>query len=236
MPWNMPSSAKGSRAGSISLQHPRGRGPSSSIGGFPTPVGFGGGSSLPSKQPSLPGSLQHQRAARRLTSASPLVGRGGSEPHRLPSFGDDEEGGFAEGIRSRDESQALRAADEDNDDFQLYGPAAAVDTQTAAQSQWMRAALNQESTNFLDFVRAEISTRMAASAEEQGVEVSELAEDDEGKMVTFEGLLPPGEHSKIVAAQAFHHVLTLASKGLVLVKQEGDEEFGEIEMRLVGEV
>lgn len=139
-------------------------------------------------------------------------------------------------MRSRDESQALRAADdEDNDDFQLYGPAAAVDTQTAAQSQWMRAALNQESTNFLDFVRAEIFTRMAASAEGQGVEISELAEDDEGKMVTFEGLLPPGEHSKIVAAQAFHHVLTLASKGLVVVKQE-DEEFGEIEMRLVGDV
>ena len=220
MPWNLHSSIHGSRAGSLPLQI-RGRGTSSGLGSFPTPLGMGGASSLPSKRTSLAGILQQQRRASRLASASPLFDRGGSEIPRAGSAlpGSDEEDDLARGIH------------DDDDDFQLYGPAAAVNTQTAAQSQWMRVALNQESTNFLGFVRAEIVTRMTASAEEQGIEVDELAEDDAGKTVTFAGLLPPGEHSTLVAAQAFHHVLTLASKGLITTQQ--DEGSGEIEMQLV---
>jgi len=80
----------------------------------------------------------------------------------------------------------------------------------AAESQWVRAALNQESTNFLDFVKAQL-----ASGDED-----ELAGEQGRESVTFHELLPPTEHTKIVAAQAFLHVLVLAGKGLLRVEQE----------------
>lgn len=43
-------------------------------------------------------------------------------------------------------------------------------------------------------------------------------------------LLSPMEHTRVVAAQAFLHVLTLASKNLVNVRQ--DEGFGNIEITI----
>ena len=76
----------------------------------------------------------------------------------------------------------------------------------------MRAALDQESTNFLDFVRAELAVEVSDDGE--------LAEEQEVKSVAFHDLLPPREHTKVVAAQAFLHVLVLAGKGLMSVRQE----------------
>ena len=189
------------------------RGFTSSVGGFPTSAG--GPSCLPPIPTSLPGSLD--RRVSRLTSASPLLGRG---THRLGSLD----------LNSHDNEDdllggRLMSDDPALEDFQLYGPAAAVDTQTAAQSQWVKAALDQESTNFLDFVKGELET----SGEDE--------DDDElggtgaqTKRVTFHQLLPPNQHSKLVAAQAFHHVLALATKGLLKVEQEGG--YGPIELAI----
>lgn len=62
-----------------------------------------------------------------------------------------------------------------------------------------------------------------------------LADDAPGghgrRWIAFDHLATPGTHSKAVAAQAFLHVLSLASMGAVAVDQEGaarNEPFGTI--------
>ena len=209
-PWNV-SSALGSRHGSVA----RGHGFASSVGGFPTSAGQP--SSLPGVGGAAPSSLD--RRASRIRSASPLDnrGRGRYSSLELPPHEDDDE---LLGGRLNSSAQAL-------DDFQLYGPAAAVDTQTAAQSQWIKATLDQEAHNFLDFVKNEISVVPAPTDEDE----DELSGDGRSKTsVQFEKLLPPAQHTRVVASQALHHILALASKSLINVKQM--EAFGPIDLSL----
>lgn len=178
----------------------------SSIGGFPSSVG--GPGSLGGVRPS---SLD--RRASRLPSASPLVGRGlpRYSSIELPIGNEDDEGPFRG--RSRSDHQA-------EDDFQLYGPGAAVDTQTAADSQWVRSTLNQEANNFLTFVQSKIGEIPALEDEED-----ELSGDGQPReSVTFEALLPPAQNTKVVASQALYHVLALATKGLLHVEQNLPDE------------
>ena len=78
----------------------------------------------------------------------------------------------------------------------------------AIATPWARAALGREAANFLAFVRA----AAAAPAEGEGEE-----EDMVG--VRFSALLPPAEHSRVVAAQAFQHVLLLATRGAVRARR-----------------
>ena len=129
---------------------------------------------------------------------------------------------------SFDDSRMQLGGDDmiDDPEFQLYGPAAAVDTQTAAQSQWVAAALDTEAHNFLAFLRAEINAKIVAA---EGA--ADWLEEDDVETVTFQGLLPPELYSKVVAAQGLLHVLSLATKGLIDVKQE--EAFGRIEIGVV---
>lgn len=211
MPWNVTASIHGSRHGSL----PRGRGYASSLGGFPSSAG--GPSSAPPIA-GIPGSLD--RRGSRITSASPLVGRG---LERLSSLelptheGDDDLLGAH-----------VSSSEQGGGDFQLYGPAAGVDTQTAAQSQWTKAALDQESLNFLEFVKADIASKAAPAGEEE----DELSGDEIARStVIFEELLPPAEHTKAVAAQALLHVLSLASKNLISVQQP--EGYGPIRVGLM---
>ena len=209
-PWNV-SSALGSRQGSIA----RGHGFASSVGGLP--ISAGAPSSLPGIGGAGPSSLD--RRASRMPSASPLVGRGrqrGSSLELPFQTGDDDL------LYDR-----LNASDQALEDFQLYGPAAAVDTQTAAQSQWIKATLDQEAHNFLEFVKAEVSAVLAPADEDE----DELSGDGQSKTsIHFEQLLPPTQHTKVVASQAFHHILALASKNLIKVQQV--EAYGPIDLSL----
>jgi meiotic recombination protein REC8, fungi type len=171
------------------------------------------------------------RRASRLTTASPLQGRGPPIPlsQRISIISTpDREGPGTSGAMGEDEEMfggELPLFGDKSDEFHLHGPAAAVDTQTAAQSQWVAAALDSESRNFLDFLDAQIQAQASH------------AEDEEGgrprATVTFEGLLPPTENTMVVAAQAFLHILTLASKNLVTVRQV--EGFGDIEIDITVE-
>lgn len=183
----------------------RGRGFASSVGGFPTSAG--GPSSVPGVRGIGPSSLD--RRASRIASASPLVGRGQLRYSslELPATADDDE--LFGGRRILDD-QAL-------EEFELYGPGAAVDTQTAADSQWVRSTLNQEAGNFLAFVEAQIS-EIAAPEDDQEDELS--GQGQPKASVAFEQLLPPQQNTKIVAAQALYHVLALATKSLLNVKQD----------------
>ena len=141
-----------------------------------------------------------------MVSSSPLGGKGGQlldldDLHHLAAH-----------QMAEDEAPML-----DADAFEQYGPAAAVDTQTAAQSQWMRITLENEAQNFLGFVEAQLNERG---------EDGQLAES-----VTLDQLLPPAENSGVVAAQALLHVLALTTKGLLKVEQE--EDFGDIVLKVV---
>ena len=212
MPWNV-SSAIGSRHGSVV----HGRGFAGSIGGFSASAGAP--SSLPpvGAAPSSVG-----RRASRFHSVSPLVGRGRQRYNSLEiPPGKDDDGLF--GGRPISDDQTV-------DDFQLYGPAAAVDTQTAGQSQWMRATLNQEADNFLEFVKAGVTALPANVSDDE----DELSREGPLKSsVSFEQLLPPTQHSKIVAAQALHHLLALATKSLITVRQ--NSPYGSIDLSLQAE-
>ena len=77
--------------------------------------------------------------------------------------------------------------------------------------------VGEESGRFLEFVRG-----MVEGEEGEG----------EGGEIAFGTLLPPGGHVRAVAAQGFAHLLLLASRGLVGVRQE--EGVGEIWVRVVG--
>ncbi|USW48449.1 Putative rad21/Rec8-like protein [Septoria linicola] len=159
----------------------------------PTSASFGGGIQL---------NLTSRRGSR-LTSASPLINRGTFDAQlddfQLPPGSDLDMSGLNGG-----------------DEFELFGAAAQVDTQTAAQTQWQKAALTGESANFLDFVQAAIDDN----------------EDlDQAGKVDLDGLLPPESNSHIVAAQAFLHVLTLGTRGALKVEQE--EPFGSIVMSVI---
>ena len=182
-----------------------GPGFASSIGGFPTSAARP--SSVPGVEGARPGSLE--RRVSRITSASPLLGRG---PQRYSSLelptADDTAALWAD--RPVSDDQAL-------DDFQLHGPGAVVSTQTAADSQWVKSTLNQEANNFLTFVEAQIAALPPPDDDEED-ELSGLMQPKTS--VAFEELLPPQENTKIVAAQALYHVLALATKSLLNVNQD----------------
>ena len=153
------------------------------------------------------------RRGSRLTSASPLVARGvaggGDEEFQLP--GSDVYAGL----------QGL-------EEFDLFGPAAQVDTQTANLSQWQRTILDGESMHFFEFVQAGIQ-----EMDETRNQAVEGNEDDETLQdsIDFEELLPPVTHSCVVAAQGLLHVLSLGTRNLL--KAEQKEAFGPITLRAV---
>lgn len=114
----------------------------------------------------------------------------------------------------------------------MFGPAAQVDTQTAGSSQWTKEALERESGNFFDYLSNTISEKLN----------DELLDENNGEegesCVTFEELFDPITNSQIVAAQAFYHVLSLATKGRVWVQQDvGDNDtpnpFGAIRIGVI---
>jgi meiotic recombination protein REC8, fungi type len=205
MPWNA-----SSRAGSLQRFGSAGPGISSSLRGP-------GGSQL-----GPPSVLSGRRS--RLITSSPLGGKGA----RLPSLaiqsdiGSVDDGGFELGddeidIEPEDPTKAQ--------EFEMYGPSAAVNTQVAAQSQWLKNTLEDEAYNFLSFLETQINDR----AEEEDLDEPMEA----AKSITLKELLPPEHNSKMVGAQALLHVLALTTWGLIEVEQE--EAFGDIMMRVVAQ-
>ena len=169
------------------------------------------------------------RRASRVPSASPLVGRG---VHRFSSIElPPDEGDAGPELPSEDIYPAV-----EDESFQLHGPGAGISTQVQAQSQWIEATLDREAHNFLDFLKEEIRKVPGAGAVHDDDDEDELSRElpplaEKSDMVEFEHLLPPQDHSAIVAAQALHHVLALATKNLVKVEQE--EPFGTIKLGVV---
>ncbi|KAF7870656.1 hypothetical protein EAF04_004400 [Stromatinia cepivora] len=189
---------------------------------------------LSASQRARSSSLRHAASLRlggRGVSASPLVGRGSI----LPGGGDLEKffsqqdvimygrsddistnlgGGSGDGT----DVEELAGDDQEKREFEMFGPAANVDTQMAGQSQWVRSIMDTESENFLDFVRISIEERFS--------EDGDVFRGDgqwKDKKVGFEELFDPETNSEVVAAQAFLHILALATKGRIWVDQDEGE-------------
>lgn len=183
------------------------------------------GSSVNRAQAGVAGSAAGSLSRRgsRMVSASPLVGRG-RPTTTLEGLGD------ADAHPTSDAAllHSMGAGDflDIDEDFERYGPGAGVDTQTAAQSSWQQAALDKESNNFFAFIENAIEEKKQAA--EAGLDEA-TGEDIEE--VGFEDLLRPEGNSIVVAAQGLLHVLTLATKNLIRVKQE--KHYGDIRMSLM---
>ena len=211
MPWNISASLQGSRQGSavqsraLALSSATRLPPSA---GDSSAVAFSGAPFI------LPG--RHSR----LASVSPLLSRSrASGIERLGSLrGLDEEN--EEALLGENRESVPQS---DDKDFEFFGAYANIATQTAADSQWMKKALDTESLNFLDYVKAAIKGVDADLGED---DISPRAGQLEPKHITFAALLPPAENSKLVAAQGFHHLLDLASRNLMSVAQTSG--FGDI--------
>ena len=163
---------------------------------------------------------------RRITSASPLNGRGVAGS-RQESLGLDLPPGVSSSIAGDDGADLRPIGDvgglDQDTQIDLFGPAAFVDTQTAGQSQFIRSVLDTESRNFLGYLREAIAERGVdvdrAGFRNSPVDEEEMRDSDEQPGVTFEEILPASQNSHVVAAQGLFHALTLATKGLAWVRQ-----------------
>ncbi|KAI5291189.1 hypothetical protein KEM54_005973 [Ascosphaera aggregata] len=202
MPWNVTTSARGGSHPGSSI-HSRRFVPS--LGGF----------SSASNHPGLMGRMS------RMTSSSPLAGRGRlrnglaeSEDEMnidvdypgLETSSGNALGGLDAGYPSSDAGHMAMTKPGQQDSYELRGLAAAIDTQAASEPQWLRGVFEQESLNFLEFVRT------------RGDEI-ESEESNDG-MISFSQLLPPQTSTRVVATQALMHVLSLATRGLLKVEQD----------------
>lgn len=176
-------------------------------------------SSVPWNRPPsvVPSSARSNKANSALQSGrqvegSPLVGRGSILP--IERFSDNMQFG----------SDGAGPAEQPSS-FSEFGAAAGVNTQDANTSQFMRDALDREGRNFLGF--------MERVATDRGID--DAVEDR--RWVEFDGLFEQQDKTKVVVAQAFLHVLTLATKGQIKLKQEGAKQkipFGEIRVGIQG--
>ncbi|POS73321.1 hypothetical protein DHEL01_v208287 [Diaporthe helianthi] len=170
-------------------------------------------SNAPWNRPSsvIPSSIRSQKgreAGVHGVEGSPLVGRG-SILANDPRFNEGDVVSFGYDGLEHDANDAAN----DHSSLNEFGAAAGVSTQEANTSQFMRNALDREGRNFLEFV------------ERAAVERGEQDEEDENRRwVEFDSLFEEQDLTKPVAAQAFLHVLALATKGQITVKQEGIED------------
>ncbi|KAK4168646.1 hypothetical protein QBC43DRAFT_358460 [Cladorrhinum sp. PSN259] len=166
---------------------------------------------------------QGSRAGSRQVSASPLVGRshGLDAIERFsdqPIFGSD---GFGDFLPSQgnDAFSSDLAAPPDFPDVPRRDESVVVNT-----SQAMLNALDREGRSFHAFIQTMAKDR--GYPKDNDTEVSRARQ-----WVDFDQLFESEDRNRAVIAQAFHHVLSLATKNIIKVEQEGQggtEPFGTI--------
>ncbi|KAL5339584.1 hypothetical protein BJX70DRAFT_397536 [Aspergillus crustosus] len=228
MPWNITASVKSSHHGSSAANPFRGLGSVSDFSsrGIPESAGsFGRDAGV-----GLPGLGRRSR----LTSASPLAGRG--FPYDIDHLSmnghhDDD----LDKLEDFDLSHYLDA-DGLGDSNSNAEAGQSYRSQLELQNSLTESVMDREGLNFLDFVAEKISSLKL---------VDDTAENDHhGNEIAFSTLLPPQTTSATVATQGLMHTLALATKGFLHVRQDAYEdqsseehgvryEFGEISLRLV---
>lgn len=204
MPWNISASLHSSghtqRYGSRSMSIGDLRFDSSSRAG----VGGGSGNGVAGRY--------------RITSSSPLAGRGYLDPKQF------DDGIGIGGTYTDDEFEITRylenelASDRENlsnlSHRRSRSRGLKLDSPERQNFQRDLASLDQESLNFYEFIRENMSAPTSASP-------SVLAGEDQlPGSVAFSAILSPSQTSRIIATQAFMNVLTLATEGWLIVRQD----------------
>ncbi|KAB8231949.1 Rad21/Rec8 N terminal domain protein [Aspergillus alliaceus] len=233
MPWNITASVQSSQHGSSAASGLRGRASVSET--------------LASRDRDPAASLAERgRSRNRLTSASPLAGRGFAfdadafDNLILPENDDiDVLGNF-------DLTQYLQTELFSGDYAHTgdNGHSSRYNHQLALQDRLSKSSLDQESLNFLDFLTTKLGEMPIKHVHGPDEDVFYTSPDNspDRRAISFSALLPPGETSHSVATHGLMHILTLATKGFLLVRQEAYEdwstqyhiryEFGEIFLQL----
>ncbi|KAK8227988.1 Rec8 like protein-domain-containing protein [Phyllosticta paracitricarpa] len=203
-PWSATASA---RASSVAASARNALG----LGGQGFPSSVAGPSSI-----GVAGSLG--RRTSRMISASPLHGRGAQRGLEAAEHEHEQEEDLEETLGAFDSDMAI-----DGDEFELYGAAAGVDTQTANQSQFAHAQFDRQIVQFGEFIFETMQKKKADEDEEAG----QVGKDDE---LLFGELIRPQSNTKAVAAQGFMHLLGLATQGRITVQQ--NEPYSDISISL----
>ncbi|KKK15735.1 hypothetical protein AOCH_007120 [Aspergillus ochraceoroseus] len=241
MPWNITASIQSSRHETSAANILRGLG---SVGG-PSSCGIPESAGSFERDVGLAG---FRRSRSRLTSASPLAGRGFpfdmDRINSLFSPGNQEED--LDRLEGFDLSNYLEPENVMGSNSVVDGAGASTYTsQVALQSGLSQSSMDQESLNFLDFLAAKMdSLKSAEDVEPHSDAVTTPPRIAAGKKeITFSTLLPTQKTSRTVATHGLMHVLALATKGFLSVRQstytdQSSEEhgvqyeYGEILIRL----
>ncbi|CAI7650527.1 unnamed protein product [Penicillium glandicola] len=181
-------------------------------------------------------SSRGRKARSRLTSASPLAGRsylGGQDRLSLELLGE-----FGDDLDLTRYLEGELATDRENISSLTPSKRSALER--------AKSTLDRESLNFIEFMKTKMGTAnndKAGNAQSPNSNVSSPVAAMLGQ-TTFASLLPPGSTTRAVATQALMNVLTLATKGVLHVHQDGyiDEStewavcyrYGEIFLQLSG--
>ncbi|KAK4151324.1 hypothetical protein C8A00DRAFT_45445 [Chaetomidium leptoderma] len=178
----------------------------------------GGGSKPPSRQVSA--SPLHGRGSRHATIPGPEVERFSDNQ---PFFGGGSDGLGSDGLgfaalhsSGLDDHPLLTAGDNNNN--------------TQSTSQVMRAALDREGQSFLGYV--ETVAREKGYYDDDATTTTNNSNNNR-QWVDFSALFEAEDQKRAVVAQAFYHVLSLATKNVIRVKQDGqggNEAFGAIRL------
>ncbi|KAL2753978.1 hypothetical protein ACRALDRAFT_1069900 [Sodiomyces alcalophilus JCM 7366] len=150
---------------------------------------------------------------------SSVLGRGSkkrAESHRLTSS---PRGNLIHPIERY--SDAATASHHGSDPDHSLGLEGLADAEVTQDSQWIQAGLDTASGEFLTYLKAQ--------ANEIGA--PRTGDRKQGRLwIDFQDIATPGKHAKSVAAQAFLHVLSLATKSRIGVEQvlEDSRPFGNI--------
>ena len=178
-------------------------------------------------------SSQGRKPRSRLTSASPLAGRSyrGQDHLDLELLGD-----FGDDLDLTRYLEGELATDREN--------ICSLSPSKCSAIERAKSTLDQESLNFIEFMKTKMGTAndgKAGNAQSPNSNTSSPFATRLGQ-TTFASLLPPGSTTRAVATQALMNVLTLATKGVLHIHQDGyiDEStewavryrYGEIFLRL----
>lgn len=228
MPWNITASVQSSQHGSVAANIFRGLG---SAGDFSS-HGFG-----------EPSGLGAHRS--RLTSASPLAGRGyPPEIEGLPGFTDDDLEDFDLSHYFQTEFHADNYANAM--DIDTTGPNKGKEPirnpPLPLRDRVKQSNLDQDSLNFLDFSLKKIE-ELAMNPTDDNHTHTITPSSIQLTGLAFSTLLPRKKTSRAVATHGLAHTLALATKGILSVRQEDYKdlsteeygaryEYGEIFLRL----
>ncbi|KAJ4298699.1 R8 protein [Collariella sp. IMI 366227] len=200
-------------------------------------------SQIPSS--SIKGGGPGSKPPSRHVSASPLHGRGsilipGGEIERFSDDGDhpflgSDDLGFGLGSGGGGGFAPLHSGPVGGGSGSFSDPALPTTTGNGTQttSQQMRAALDREGRNFLGFVESVAREKGSPVDITDNDHITGGSANSSRRWVEFDSLFEAEDRKKVVVAQGFYHVLSLATKNVIRVKQEGQgrkEPFGVIRL------